>query len=166
MPKYRLKGSSGRKSFPRYCLAAAIACSFLPEVSSAQVPKREPPASFRITDRPPKPDPLPPEIQPRDESFVQIHGRWVENAAHCPVTDPASPPVSDLLTDTLLRWQGNTCSVRDVRKTEIDGELTALCVSDDGRSEYEFLLRRETPERMRIQLSDSAEEQVLIRCPR
>ncbi|OHV81906.1 hypothetical protein [Ensifer sp. LCM 4579] len=166
MLKYRLKGSSGRKSFPHCCLAAAIACAVLGGVSSAQVPKREPPASFRITDRPPKPDPLPPEIQPGDESFVQIHGRWVDDPAQCPVGEPASPPVSSLLTDTLLRWQGKTCSVRDVTATEVDGELTALCVSEDGRSEYEFLLRRETPERMRIHLQDSAEEQVLIRCPR
>lgn len=124
------------------------------------------PASFRIIDRPPKPDPLPPEIQPGDESLVQIHGRWVEDAAQCPVSDPAWPPVSALLTDTLLRWQGNTCSIRDVRKIDVGGELTALCVSDDGRSEYEFHLRREAPDRMRIQLSDSAEEQVLIRCSR
>lgn len=166
MQKHRLEGNSGRRSLPRCCLAAAIACALLGDVASAQVPKREPPASFRIIDRPPKPDPLPSEIEPHDESFVQIHGRWVEDPAQCPVGEPASPPVSPLLTDTLLRWQGNTCSVRDVTATEVGGELTALCVSEDGRSEYEFLLRREAPGMMRIHLRDSAEEQVLIRCPR
>lgn len=171
MPKVLFKGRRGARAWtPNWChcvatTAALAACQLLVEDASAQPRKIQERPSWRITDRPPKPAPLPSEIQPREESFVQIHGRWVENAAQCPVAEPSSPPIPLLLTDTLLRWEGQTCSVRDVKRTEAGGELTAMCVSEDDRSEREFLLRRESPERMRIRLKGSPRQEVLIRCP-
>lgn len=171
MIRFSSDGRSGRGKTPPWSpwlFGAGVfaACVLMTEVVSAQPSKIEERPSWRITDRPPKPEPLPPEIQSREESFVQIHGRWVEDAAQCPVTDPASPPASILVTDTLLRWQGRTCSVRDVKKTEGNGEIQALCVSEDDRSEFEFLLRRESPDRMHIQLKGSPQQAVLRRCPR
>lgn len=137
-------------------LGAALGCA---DVASSQ-PIEENPA-VRIPDRPPRPRTLPSEIQPRDQNIVQIHGRWVEDTSLCR-SDELKP---QFLTDTLLRWQGQTCSVRDIRKTGKNGQLAAMCVSEDGRSEREFLLRREGPDRMRIQAKGSSQTQELWRCP-
>lgn len=137
-------------------LGAALGCT---GVVSSQ-PIEENPA-VRIPDRPPRPQTLPSEIQPRDQNIVQIHGRWVEDISLC----RSDEPKPQFLTDTLLRWQGQTCSVRDIRKTGENGQLAAMCVSEDGRSEREFLLRREGPDRMQIHAEGSSQTQELWRCP-
>jgi hypothetical protein len=144
-------------------IGMVCACSLSELASSQSIDSTAP---VRVPDRPPKPDSFPPQILSDEKSIVQIHGRWVENIAQCPGSD-IDPPVGSLFaSDTLIRWGDATCSVRDIQKTDSGAEVSALCVTSDGRRRENIALIREGRNRMRVNVSKDLDPIFLTRCPR
>jgi hypothetical protein len=63
------------------------------------------------------------------DSFVQIQGAWATDQAACATVENGT---GLYLTDTLIRWEGATCSIRNVDTANGSATVHALC-SDEGR---------------------------------
>lgn len=118
-----------------------------------------------ISDRPPKEVPPPAEIAPRNQSAVQVYGHWVDELSQCRAAMDDEPGSGVYLTDTLLRWDQNTCSIRNITKTAQGALVDAMCVSDEGRSSTTFTLDRQAPDRMTIIAANGLDTAALLRCP-
>ncbi|WP_309086065.1 hypothetical protein [Chelativorans sp.] len=77
----------------------------------------------------------PNNIRTEFEDLVQIRGTWAADKAACADMQPEGGDTGLYLTDTLLRWQGTTCSIRDVDAEEQSATLRALCTEDSVRRE-------------------------------
>jgi len=149
----------------RLVLAVAAAMAAAPALSHQALSQATSTPDRIISDRPAREERPPANIQPRNQSAVQLHGEWVDDTAQCRSAMDDESGSGVYLTDTLLRWGRNTCSIRDISTTAQGALLDAMCVSDEGRSRTTFTLARQAPDRMRIISANGVDTATLLRCP-
>lgn len=104
-------------------------------------------------------------IRPAHEDFVQIQGAWATDEAACGTTEESGGGL--YLTDTLIRWEGATCSIRDVDAEEGRATVYAQCTGEEGRSTrtFELEVSGEDALTLRLPAGEQPEEVTLTRCP-
>src|SRR5690606_8178738 len=77
-------------------------------------------------------------IRSEFEDLVQIRGTWASDEKACADIQPEGGDTGLYLTDTIIRWEGATCSIRDVDAEEKTASVEALCTVDGARRERNF----------------------------
>jgi hypothetical protein len=128
---------------------------------------RTPP--FRVDDRPvARPDEMD-KIEDVPTIYVQLEGRWVPTLQACPGAEgkQSQKPIL-LVTDTLMRFEDGTCSVRDMNPQDSSTTVRALCATPGGYEDRTITLIRKSPEKLTVSYQGPAGErrrEDLIRCP-
>ena len=105
-------------------------------------------------------------IRSEFEDLVQIRGTWASDEAACADMQPEGGDTGLYLTDTLIRWEGATCSIRDVDAEEKTASVHALCTVDGSRRERKFdlALTGERTLSLRFQAEGRQHDVSLSRC--
>src|SRR5690606_33455208 len=78
-------------------------------------------------------------IRGSDEALVQIRGAWASDSSACAAVEERGE-TGLYITDTLIRWEGATCNIRNIDAEENTATLYTLCAEEDGRRERTFRL--------------------------
>ncbi len=101
----------------------------------------------------------------RSDSAVQIQGAWATDEAACGTVSESGGGL--YLTDTLIRWEDATCSIRHIDVEEKNAVIRALCTTEGERRERVFDLEMTENDALRLEFSAGGEQQSasLTRCP-
>ena len=98
------------------------------------------------------------------EAFVQIPGAWASDEAAC---NQESNGQGIYLTDTIVRSEDATCSIRDVETMDDTAKIFANCTIGGDRRERTFTLRKTGEDTLTITASPEGPQSTtsLARCP-
>lgn len=152
-------------------VATATALTFLAVQAGSQEPESENGEKIDrpviIKDRPAEEEQKEEPILPGREALVKIQGAWASEQGACGALD-AQGNAGLYLTDSLIRWQGTSCSIRDVEATSKAATIRASCVSGSGpvRRVFELEEQGNNALTLRFPADDGEDQQVsLKRCP-
>lgn len=78
------------------------------------------------------------EVRSEEEAFVQIPGAWATDEAAC--ADAEGSENGLYLTDTIIRWEGATCSIRNIDSENGTATIYSECAGQNGRRDRRFRL--------------------------
>ncbi|WEX11406.1 hypothetical protein [Chelativorans sp. AA-79] len=105
-------------------------------------------------------------LESERDAFAQIQGAWASDRAACASVDDDGG--SGLyLTDTLIRWEGTTCSIRDIEVFDGEAKIYAHCTVGGGREDRTFELRETGEDTLALTVTAGSQptEVALNRCP-
>ncbi|WP_011580861.1 MULTISPECIES: hypothetical protein [Chelativorans] len=100
------------------------------------------------------------------ESFVQVRGTWASDQAACASAEGGSGQ-GLYITDTMIRSEGATCSVRDVETTGDTAQVYTSCTIGGEQSERTFTLQKTGADTLSVTSPVEGAERTLTvtRCP-
>ncbi|MCT7375154.1 hypothetical protein [Chelativorans salis] len=150
-------------------LPAAVALAALQMPAYGQSPIEESPpgedSRFIVPDRPAPEDREDLRIGTEEETFTQIRGAWAANKAACATVEEDGNN-GLYVTDTLIRWEDATCSIRDIDSEDGSATVSAFCATEDSRtsSNFRLLVTGEETLTLRFQTDEEEREVDLQRC--
>ncbi|WP_274424239.1 hypothetical protein [Chelativorans sp. YIM 93263] len=105
------------------------------------------------------------EVRSEEEAFVQIPGAWATDEAAC--ADAEGSETGLYLTDTIIRWEGATCNIRNIDSENGSGTIYSQCAGENGRRDRRFRLEVTDDDTLSLRpISPTGQDEfTLERCP-
>lgn len=108
------------------------------------------------------------EIDEKPTIFVQLNGVWAPSEEACPESQAdAGDDGTLLVTDTMIRFQNATCSIRDIQTQNSEATVSTRCATLDGYEWRGMTLIRQSTDRMTLVYPENGDQQhraELLRC--
>lgn len=124
--------------------------------------------SLRIEERPAVRESDTDAIDEKPTIFVQLNGVWAPSEEDCPDGEAGRGDDGTLLvTDTMIRFQNATCSIRDMETQTSDTTVKTRCATSDGYERRQMTLIRQSSDRLTLVYPENGDQQhraELLRC--